>query len=149
MEQVEHLEVQIKAWRANNSVSQRLASIPGVGVLTASALAATVGGGQDFRNGRQLAAYLGLVFTGSRVWRKAANWTFAPSNRNAHFRPETRWPLTTRGKDYAATSDMSIFLLDSLSQPAIGISHFKNFAVDYSHSSSWKTCCALRPLRNS
>jgi transposase len=42
-------------------VSQRLASVPGIGVLTATALAATVGEGQDFRNGRQLAAYLGLV----------------------------------------------------------------------------------------
>ena len=35
--------------------------IPGVGVLTATALVATVGDGQAFRNGRQLAAYLGLV----------------------------------------------------------------------------------------
>jgi transposase len=61
MERVERLEAQIKAWHANNSVSQRLASIPGIGVLTASALAATVGEGQDFSNGRQLAAYLGLV----------------------------------------------------------------------------------------
>jgi len=42
-------------------VSQRLAGIPGIGVLTATALAATVGEGQDFKHGRQLAAYLGLV----------------------------------------------------------------------------------------
>ncbi len=61
MEQIERLEDQIKAWHVNNSVSQRLASIPGIGVLTASALVATVGEGQDFSNGRQLAAYLGLV----------------------------------------------------------------------------------------
>ena len=61
MERIERLEAQIKAWHAENSVSQRLASIPGIGVLTATALAATVGEGQDFRNGRQLAAYLGLV----------------------------------------------------------------------------------------
>jgi transposase len=58
---IEHLEGHIKAWHATNSVSQRLASIPGIGVLTATALAAIVGEGQDFRNGRQLAAYLGLV----------------------------------------------------------------------------------------
>ena len=58
---VERIEQQLKAWHANNPVSQRLASIPGIGVLTATALAATVGEGQDFRNGRQLAAYLGLV----------------------------------------------------------------------------------------
>jgi transposase len=61
MERVERLEAQIEAWHADNGVSQCLASIPGIGVLTATALVATVGEGQDFRNGRQLAAYLGLV----------------------------------------------------------------------------------------
>ena len=61
IERIERLEGRIKAWHVNSSVSQRLASIPGIGVLTASALAATVGEGQDFSNGRQLAAYLGLV----------------------------------------------------------------------------------------
>jgi transposase len=61
IERIERIEARIKDWHANNNVSQRLASIPGIGVLTASALAATVGEGQDFRNGRQLAAYLGLV----------------------------------------------------------------------------------------
>jgi transposase len=58
---IERIEARIRAWHATNSVSQRLASIPGIGVLTATALAATVGEGQDFGNGRQLAAYLGLV----------------------------------------------------------------------------------------
>ena len=61
MERIDRLEQQLKAWHASNAVSQRLASIPGIGVLTATALAATVGEGQDFKNGRQLAAYLGLV----------------------------------------------------------------------------------------
>lgn len=61
IERIERVEHQLKAWHATNPVSQRLASIPGIGVLTATALAATVGEGQDFNNGRQLAAYLGLV----------------------------------------------------------------------------------------
>jgi transposase len=61
MERIERCEKQLKAWHAHSAVSQRLASIPGIGVLTATALAASVGEGQDFRNGRQLAAYLGLV----------------------------------------------------------------------------------------
>lgn len=61
IEQFDRFEQQLKAWHANNNVSQRLASIPGIGVLTASALAATVGEGWELRNGRQLAAYLGLV----------------------------------------------------------------------------------------
>jgi len=61
IERVDRIERQLKAWHASSPVSQRLASIPGIGVLTATALVASVGEGQDFRNGRQLAAYLGLV----------------------------------------------------------------------------------------
>ena len=61
LERTDRFETQLKAWHVGNAVSQRLASIPGIGVLTANALAASVGEGQDFRNGRQLAAYLGLV----------------------------------------------------------------------------------------
>lgn len=61
MERIDRCEQQLNAWHATSAVSQRLASIPGIGVLTATALAASVGEGQDFKNGRQLAAYLGLV----------------------------------------------------------------------------------------
>lgn len=61
IKRIQRLEVQLKAWHAGSERSQRLESIPGVGVLTATALAATVTDGKDFRSGRQLAAYLGLV----------------------------------------------------------------------------------------
>jgi transposase len=44
-----------------SALSQRLETIPGVGLLTATVLSAAVGDGRDFSNGRQLAAYLGLV----------------------------------------------------------------------------------------
>jgi transposase len=40
---------------------QRLAEVPGIGELTATALVATVGNAREFRSGRELAAYLGLV----------------------------------------------------------------------------------------
>jgi transposase len=40
---------------------QRLMQIPGLGPITVTALLASVGNGHDFRNGRQLAAWLGLV----------------------------------------------------------------------------------------
>src|SRR5688500_3836938 len=42
-------------------MSRRLEKIPGIGPLTASALAATIGNARNFENGRQLAAWLGLV----------------------------------------------------------------------------------------
>lgn len=40
---------------------KRLLEIPGIGPLTASALIATVGDARQFTNGRQMAAFLGLV----------------------------------------------------------------------------------------
>lgn len=59
--QVEELERQIKAWHRENSASQRLEAIPGIGPLSASALAASIGDARTFKNGRQFAAWLGLV----------------------------------------------------------------------------------------
>lgn len=61
MDREQRLEIQLKAWHGNSEPSQRLEEIPGVGVLTATALAATVSDGKGFQSGRQLAAYLGLV----------------------------------------------------------------------------------------
>ena len=51
----------IAAWHKAHEESVRLEGIPGVGVLTASYLAATLGDGSAYRNGRQFAASLGLV----------------------------------------------------------------------------------------
>ena len=42
-------------------VCQKLAAVPGIGPLTATALVATVGRPQAFQNGRHLAAWLGLA----------------------------------------------------------------------------------------
>lgn len=59
--QVNELELQIKLWHKENEASQRLEAIPGVGPITASAIVATVGNATEFKNSRQLAAWLGLV----------------------------------------------------------------------------------------
>ncbi len=59
--QVQELEKQINAWHKSNEDSQRLEKIPGFGPLTASALVASLGDAKSFRNGRELAAWLGLV----------------------------------------------------------------------------------------
>ena len=59
--QVGELEQQIKASHRENPTSRRLEAIPGIGPLTASALAASIGDAKTFRNGRQLAAWLGLT----------------------------------------------------------------------------------------
>ena len=59
--QVGELEIQIKIWHRQSEASSRLEAIPGIGPITASALVASIGDANTFANGRQLAAWLGLV----------------------------------------------------------------------------------------
>lgn len=60
-QQVGALEVQIQRWHRENDSSRKLEAIPGIGPITASALVASIGNARDFKDGRQLAAWLGLV----------------------------------------------------------------------------------------
>lgn len=60
-EQLALLEKELLAWHRSNELSQRLATIPGVGVIAATALAASVSEPERFRSGRQFAASLGLT----------------------------------------------------------------------------------------
>jgi transposase len=59
--QVKEFDGQIKAWHQSNELSRKLEKIPGIGPITASALVATMGDAKNFDNGRQVAAWLGLV----------------------------------------------------------------------------------------
>jgi transposase len=58
---VQVVEAQLMDWHRSNEVSRRLATIPGVGPITASAIVATVADATQFKTGRQFAAWLGLV----------------------------------------------------------------------------------------
>ena len=55
------LEKQLMAWHKNNAASQRLATVPGIGPIIATAIATTVTQPNQFRSGREFAAWLGLV----------------------------------------------------------------------------------------
>lgn len=55
------LDQQLHAWHVDSEASRRLAAIPGLGVVTATAVAATVTDPDQFRSGRQFAAWLGLT----------------------------------------------------------------------------------------
>jgi transposase len=59
--EVDALETEINQWHLNNESSGKLAAIPGIGPITASAIIATVGNASEFKNGRQMAARFGLV----------------------------------------------------------------------------------------
>jgi transposase len=60
-QQIRKIEIELLAWHRTNATSRRLETIPGIGFITATALAATVGDARAFRSGRQFAAWLGLV----------------------------------------------------------------------------------------
>ena len=60
-QQVDELGEVILAWYKENEDSRKLAEIPGIGPITATALVATIGDAKGFANGRQMAAWMGLV----------------------------------------------------------------------------------------
>jgi transposase len=68
---IAELERQIGSWQRRESECQRIAEVPGVGRLTATAVVATVGEAKSFRSGREFAAFIGIVprqsGTGGRV----------------------------------------------------------------------------------
>jgi transposase len=59
--QIRVLERRLLTWYRQDQASQRLATIPGVGIITATALSAAVTDPSAFRSGREFAAFLGLV----------------------------------------------------------------------------------------
>ena len=60
-QRIEAMEKEIFAWHKTNEASRNLATIPGIGPITASMLAATITDPSLFKNGRQMASWLGLV----------------------------------------------------------------------------------------
>lgn len=58
---IEHYERQLTAMNQHCAPARRIMTMPGVGPLTASAITASVASGHEFSDGRQFAAWLGLV----------------------------------------------------------------------------------------
>ncbi len=59
--EIRNLERRLMAWHRADETSQRLETIPGVGIITATALAASIPDPAVFKSGRQFAAFIGLV----------------------------------------------------------------------------------------
>jgi transposase len=60
-QRIGELETRLAQQAKSCEVCQRLTTIPGIGPITATALAATIGDAKVFTSGRHLAAWLGLV----------------------------------------------------------------------------------------
>jgi transposase len=59
--EIAKLNKQMVAWHKTNADSQRLATIPNIGVVTASAIVGTIGTGKQFKSGREFSAWIGMV----------------------------------------------------------------------------------------
>jgi hypothetical protein len=59
--EIRNLERQLLVWNRADGTSQRLRTIPGIGIVTVTALAASIPDPAVFKTGRQFAAFLGLV----------------------------------------------------------------------------------------
>jgi transposase len=60
-QKVAHADARIEKLSQQDEVCKRLLKVPGIGPLTATAILAAVGDAKVFKNGRQMAAWLGLV----------------------------------------------------------------------------------------
>ena len=58
---VREIEAKLAQWHRNSRLSKLLATVPGVGIMGASAIAATVSDPNLFRSGREFAAWLGMT----------------------------------------------------------------------------------------
>ena len=58
---VKTLDTRLLTICRENAASRRLAAVPGIGPVIATALIASIDDGQHFRSGRELAAWIGLV----------------------------------------------------------------------------------------
>ena len=61
MQQIRQADTRLVELFSRSAACQRIAEIPGVGPLTSTAMVAAVGDAKSFRNGRHLAAWLGLI----------------------------------------------------------------------------------------
>jgi transposase len=60
-QRINRVERSIVEWHRKSELSQRLETIPGIGVITATAIAALAPDAGSFRSARQFAAWIGLV----------------------------------------------------------------------------------------
>jgi transposase len=60
-DRIRQIELRLARWHRQSRLSQLLATVPGVGIMGASAIAATVADPSLFRSGREFAAWLGMT----------------------------------------------------------------------------------------
>ena len=95
-EQICKIEIELMAWHRTNQTCQRLETIPGIGFIAATALAATVVDAKVFRSGRQFAAWVGLVPGQNSSGGKERMGGISKMG------DRYRWPLSSKTREKAA-----------------------------------------------
>jgi len=60
-QRVGKIEIKLKEIAKNNKYCQKLQKIPGIGLISSTSLISELGNAKNFKNGRELSSYLGLV----------------------------------------------------------------------------------------
>ncbi|RZL93181.1 MAG: IS110 family transposase [Variovorax sp.] len=60
-ERIKHVETWLRSFMKRSTLCRKIAAVDGVGTVTATAMVASVGEAKEFKNGRHLSAWLGLV----------------------------------------------------------------------------------------
>ena len=95
--QIASIEKKLLAWHYSCEASRRLAEIPGVGLITATAVVASVGNATQFRSARQFAAWLGLCPAAAlERWQGTAG-THLQARRRLHQTPVGAWSARPSG----------------------------------------------------
>jgi len=85
-QRIELCEIEIRAQARQSDEARRLEAIIGMGPITASAVAATVANARDFKNGRQMAAWLGAWYRSSSVLAVKPHWARLPNAGDTYLR---------------------------------------------------------------
>lgn len=150
--EVTELEQQITQWHKKDERSRKLEKVPGIGPITASALVATIGNAHGFHNGRQLAAWLGLVprqhATGGKTrWHGISKrgdvylWTLLIHGARSVLRVAARHadPTTTWLKNLQARRHANIAAVALVNKPARMVwallAHDREYTPDYAVTS--------------
>lgn len=59
--QIEKIEIELREYFNNSELCQKIEKVKGLGLITTTAVVSAVGSAKQFKNGRQMAAWLGLV----------------------------------------------------------------------------------------
>lgn len=60
-ERIHLIDTSIQVFMKHSTLCKKIAAVPGIGPITATAVVGAVGNATQFKNGRHLAAWLGLV----------------------------------------------------------------------------------------